>query len=79
MITTTQAKFCPNAVTNTLHGWLCFFEQILVMEDSDSFEVRFKITGRNSERMLGNYFSMVFPMRGFSAISGDLKDCMNQG
>ena len=56
-----------------------FFEQILVMEDSDSFEVRFKITGRNSERMLGNYFSMVFPMRGFSAISGDLKDCMNQG
>ena len=56
-----------------------FFEEILAMEDSDSFEVRFKNTGRSSERMLGDYFSMVFPMQGFSTVSGDLKDCMKQG
>ena len=56
-----------------------FLEQILVMEDSDSIEVRFISTGRHSERMLGNYFSMVFPMQGFSAVSSDLKDCINQG
>jgi hypothetical protein len=55
-----------------------FFEVFLTLSDADTFEVRFVTTGRNSDRMDGNYFAIVFPMRGFSLVSEEFEECLNE-
>lgn len=53
-----------------------FFEAFLTLEDDDQFEVRFVNLGRHSERMLGNYFSISFPMKNFSSHPNELRECI---
>lgn len=53
-----------------------FFEAFMTLEDDDKFEVRFANTGRHSERMLGNYLSISFPMKNFSSHPNELRECI---
>jgi hypothetical protein len=55
-----------------------FLEGFMALDDDDRFEVRFVNIGRHSERMAGNYFSMVFPMTNFSSNRENLRDCLEE-